>query len=214
MNKNKKPEKFEKMISVASELFADKDFHNVCMDDIAAKAHVGKGTLYNYFSSKEDLYFSIIHFRLNNLIEILEKAYDQRNDTLKNLRSLILHLHKFMSKHPHFYFIWKKEEYKIGKNNNKTLMELRNKMINLVDKILIQGQEEQVIRQEIEKELITNLILGMIDGLEKSQKNVYKKEKAIDTLLFILLKGIGNEKIDLKVTYEKFKHKTVKRNEK
>ena len=59
------------------------------------------------FESKEDLYFSILRRRLEALLDILERAYNSRVDTLRNLRGLILHLHKFMYRHPEFYLIWR-----------------------------------------------------------------------------------------------------------
>ena len=101
----KKAQKLELIISTACKLFADKDYQHVCMEEIAQTAGVGKGTIYIYFSSKEDLYFSIIRYRLSNLLEILEKAYSGRVDTVKNLRSFIIHIHKFMTKHPFFFRI-------------------------------------------------------------------------------------------------------------
>jgi AcrR family transcriptional regulator len=202
----KRHEKIERIITVASELFADRDYHQVCMDDIAERAGVGKGTLYNLFESKQDLYFSIIRFRLANLIEILEKRYDSRMDTLKNLRSLILHLHKFMSKHPHFYRIWKKEENRVDQDSHGEIGALQQRLYGLVLKTLAQGEEQGVIRKNLRPELITHLLLGMIDGLRKSPETVYRREKAIDVLVEILMSGIGTGGEELKVLYEERAH--------
>ncbi len=128
----KKQEKIDRVIEAASRLFASSEYHQVCMDDIAAQAKVGKGTLYNIFASKEDLYFSIIRNRLGELIALLEETYDKRDDTMKNLRSLIRHLHKFMSKYHHFYLIWKREENLLNGSTKRpdiaTMQERRSRM--------------------------------------------------------------------------------------
>ncbi len=38
--------KRERILRAATELFAEQDYHRVLMDDVAARAAVGKGTLY------------------------------------------------------------------------------------------------------------------------------------------------------------------------
>jgi AcrR family transcriptional regulator len=206
---DKRTVKVERIIDVASELFADRDFHQVCMEDIAEQAGVGKGTLYNFFRSKEDLYFSIIRFRLQKLLQILERAYDSRQDIIKNLHSLILHLHKFMSRHPHFYRIWKKEEGRIEQHDHNGIGELQKQLYNLVLKTLRQGESRGVIRRNLDTDLITHLLLGMVDGLRKSPNNVYRREKAIDVLLEVLMSGIGPTGGELHVHYGEVKHKSI-----
>ncbi len=47
------------MIQAAKKLFERKDYDEVSMEDIADETAVSKQTLYNYFSSKETIYFGI-----------------------------------------------------------------------------------------------------------------------------------------------------------
>lgn len=49
-----KPKK-EKIIDTAISLFAENGFHNTSISQIAQKAGVSKGLMYNYFDSKDDL---------------------------------------------------------------------------------------------------------------------------------------------------------------
>ena len=50
----------QEILSVALQLFADRGFHNVSMHEIAAAAEFATGTLYNFFASKEDLFFELL----------------------------------------------------------------------------------------------------------------------------------------------------------
>ena len=207
----KKQEKLERVLDQASELFANSEFHQVSMEDIATRAGVGKGTLYNLFESKEDLYFSIIRERLNQLLDILENTYNRRNDTMKNLRSLIIHLHKFMSKHRHFYRIWKREEGVInGSLKHRVISGLQDRIFDLVTQTLSRGETEGVICKGMDLSLIGRLLLGMIDGLRKSPEKVYQQERCIDDLLAVLIHGIGTEQADTRVTYEEYRHRSRK----
>jgi len=47
------------ILNAARELFDARGYADAAIDDIAAKAHVSKGSVYNYFSSKEDLFAQV-----------------------------------------------------------------------------------------------------------------------------------------------------------
>src|SRR5215470_10681057 len=51
----------------ASEIFSEREFHEVLTDDIAHRVGIGKGTIYRYFRSKEELYLAAIGDGLNGL---------------------------------------------------------------------------------------------------------------------------------------------------
>lgn len=57
--KRKKEEKRAVILDAAFETFKDQRFDAVKLDDIAAHAGVGKGTLYLYFKNKEDLFIKM-----------------------------------------------------------------------------------------------------------------------------------------------------------
>ena len=53
-------ERRERVVAAAAQLFSEKRFDEVLMEEIAHQAQVGKGTLYTYFSDKEELYFAVV----------------------------------------------------------------------------------------------------------------------------------------------------------
>ena len=62
------------IIDAAVQLFSERDFHEVRIDDIAEKVGLAKGTIYLYFENKDQLFLSIIIERTRTLKESLEKA--------------------------------------------------------------------------------------------------------------------------------------------
>lgn len=197
-----KSEKYERIITHASLLFAASDFQSVCMEDVANAAKVGKGTLYNYFQSKDDLYFSILHDRLENFLQVLTKACSRRNDFLKNMRSLTLHLHKFLAGYPHFHKIWTREEHSIEKANNAAIFELKERILNLIEKVVEQGKSENLLQEDLDSAFAAQVVYCLI--------NYVKYEKNPDKLFSILMKGIGKEGLDISVEYESYKHENKK----
>jgi AcrR family transcriptional regulator len=70
-----KPKK-EKIIDTAIALFADNGFHNTSISQIANKAGVSKGLMYNYFESKEDLLKYIFDLGAAKLLENFDPNRD------------------------------------------------------------------------------------------------------------------------------------------
>jgi AcrR family transcriptional regulator len=64
----------EKILSVALELFAKKGYYATSISQIAKKAKISKGLMYNYFPSKEKLLDEIIQQGFHSLEELEFKA--------------------------------------------------------------------------------------------------------------------------------------------
>ena len=56
---SKKVIRRKSIIQAAIEVFSKKDFKTASISEIAQKAGVADGTIYQYFRNKEDLFFSI-----------------------------------------------------------------------------------------------------------------------------------------------------------
>jgi len=56
--------------------FAERGYEGTTMDRIAEAAEVSKGTLYNYFSSKQEIFFSILHYGMDQVLEIIDRALE------------------------------------------------------------------------------------------------------------------------------------------
>jgi AcrR family transcriptional regulator len=58
-----KKSKRQKILEAAYVVFSQKGFHKATVDDIIALADTGKGTVYNYFTNKEQLFFTLLEER-------------------------------------------------------------------------------------------------------------------------------------------------------
>jgi len=55
-------DKKERIIEAAARVFAQKGYAGAAVADIAVEAEIGKGTIYAYFDSKEDLFFAVFEW--------------------------------------------------------------------------------------------------------------------------------------------------------
>jgi AcrR family transcriptional regulator len=54
--------KKERIIEAAAQVFARSGYSNASIASIARQANIGKGTVYEYFNSKEDLFFAVFEW--------------------------------------------------------------------------------------------------------------------------------------------------------
>jgi AcrR family transcriptional regulator len=69
-------ERRQQIMNVALELFANNGFDTTSISQIARKAKISKGLLYNYFSSKEDLVRAILDKGIDDLIAVFDPNKD------------------------------------------------------------------------------------------------------------------------------------------
>jgi len=61
--------KKERVLTAATNLFAERGFHRTEMDAIARRAGISKGSLYNYFKNKDDLFHYICNLGIDEFRE-------------------------------------------------------------------------------------------------------------------------------------------------
>lgn len=155
--------KRERILDAAAALFAGRELSRVTMEDVAARARVAKGTLYNHFESKEDLYFSIITVRMTGLLDALRDLFEAEESAGARLRKIVVHSLMFLVKYPDFFRILRKEGSCPALGAPRELEESRRQLRDLLREVVEQGTREGVFRG-IEPEFATDLVLGCIEG--------------------------------------------------
>lgn len=72
----------QKLIQSAQKLFSQKDFQDVCIEDITQDCGVAKGTFYTYFKKKEDI---INEIGFQHFEELQERILQSNQSILKKL---------------------------------------------------------------------------------------------------------------------------------
>lgn len=73
------------ILDAAFLVFSEKGYHNATVDDIAQEAGVSKGTCYQYFSGKEEIFIATIDRTLEIIIGEAEAAAQESEDALMRL---------------------------------------------------------------------------------------------------------------------------------
>ncbi|HXJ88439.1 MAG TPA: TetR family transcriptional regulator [Candidatus Binatia bacterium] len=85
-----------KLFRCALQLFAERGFPNVTVEDITEAADVGKGTFFNYFASKDHVLSVMPEIQLGKVREALQAAEDGE----RSIRSIVHDLFAKVSEEP------------------------------------------------------------------------------------------------------------------
>ena len=97
---DKKFEKKNMLADVAFKMFLSDGYINTKIIDIARKAGVGKGTVYEYFESKESLLLFLIDTRVSREYEgLMKKVADTDGSAVEQLRTFVRMENEFISKY-------------------------------------------------------------------------------------------------------------------
>lgn len=128
----------EKILKESRDLVAEEGLDALSIRKLAKKCDLAVGTIYNYFSSKDDLMISTIESVWEDIFRI--EDYDQdANDFLKYLSDIFTHLGLGIEKYPNFFTIhslsFKSQSIGKAKDSMATYIEkLRENLIYILDR--------------------------------------------------------------------------------
>ena len=105
MNKREqaKQSKRFKIIEAAEKVFFEKGLQNATMDDVTRQTTFSKATVYSYFASKDELFFTICQRGNDILQKKLQKATKTQKLGVDKVRAIGWSFFEFAMIYPHYY---------------------------------------------------------------------------------------------------------------
>jgi TetR/AcrR family transcriptional regulator, fatty acid metabolism regulator protein len=155
----------ESIIQAAIEVFSKKDFKTASISEIAQKAGVANGTIYQYFRNKEDLFFSIPVEKTNEFRSQLELHLEGISGALNKIRKFVWYFLYFFKSNPEYGRILMLE-MRVSKSFVKTeTYGFLKQSVSQVMNILKEGQNEGVIRQDTDIYILRHVVLGTLEHM-------------------------------------------------
>lgn len=162
---SKKTIKRESIIQSAIEVFSKKDFKSASISEIAQKAGVADGTIYQYFKNKEDLFFSIPIEKTNEFRSQLELHLEGISGAFNKLRKFVWYFLYYFKANPGYGRILMLE-MRVSRSFVKTrTYDFLKQSVGQVVDILTEGQKEGVIRQDTDIYILRHLVLGTLEHM-------------------------------------------------
>ncbi len=98
--------KRERLLREGACLFAERGFNQTDMAELASRADVAKGSIYNYFESKEDLYLYICRDGIERSRKAIYGEMDPSWDIYRQVDHIFRMGSHFVQAHPHYLILY------------------------------------------------------------------------------------------------------------
>lgn len=161
--KSLKEARKDQILRAAEKVFSDKGFQNSTISDVAKETGVSDTTIYEYFSSKEELLFCIPREGIELSKQMLDSHLNYISGTTHKLRGMIYHLCKFYQDNPYFASIslmtLKTNKKFMETDTYKALIEYYDIMI----KVIKEGIQSGEFREDTDPHFVRSVILGSVE---------------------------------------------------
>jgi AcrR family transcriptional regulator len=149
----------DRILDAAARLFASHRFHEAKMEDIAALAEVGKGTLYRYFQDKEALYLALLERAAVGILDRQKTAAASDPCPRRRLVAFTDGMLSFFDEQPHLFDLIQHAEAMQKPDTEFPWQHVRARTIALVREILTDGVRAGLWHIE-DTELACLILLG------------------------------------------------------
>lgn len=158
------------ILQAAKELFIEKRYSAITMDEIAARAKTTKRTLYVYFPSKLALYIHVFDEYLQTLYQELVKGAKQdlpNNELIVSLFNILYQFTKRNEKFMRLYWTLDSAEFDgvIPEELGQRIKVWTNAMFDEMLKVLKKGQAEGDLISDYDPRLVSHLLSAMNKGI-------------------------------------------------
>jgi AcrR family transcriptional regulator len=180
--------KRSQILRAATDVFSAREFHTVPVDDVATAAGVGKGTLYLYFPTKEQLFYATIIEALDVLLDALERATDgQRGEDA--LRAFTRCLVDFFWQRRALAVLMHRYEHKQREPEGEAWRQRRLRMVGLA-RTLLQPKARAAGFDATDTTLAAEMWLAMIRAALLNQRERDDPERIVRLIVDLFLHGI------------------------
>lgn len=193
--------KKNEILSAAVRLFAQKGYERTTLDEIASAAEFGKGTIYNYFNSKEDIFLAIMEEITENYFNQLKVNYDSTTSLKELVRKMSLAIFNFYAKNTEeFVLMHRIRNLTISFNPVEKSEKLKANFDNIKDlytkriSSAIESKEIKRISIDSLQLLMQSMFFGYLHQLHVCKKlTEVDIETEVSFIVDVLFSGIENK---------------------
>ncbi len=168
--KVEQPGKRKILVEAAARVFAKQGFTNTRISDISQHAGVGKGTVYEYFSSKEELFFAVFQWLNNEIRSRVDASVDDGTPAREVLSAIFLTSAEIISEHREIFSMnlefWAASRGSAFEDQfSSACRSLYREYRALTADVIRRGQLNGEFRPDIDADQLATVIVSALDGL-------------------------------------------------
>jgi TetR/AcrR family transcriptional regulator len=151
----------EKILKVATKLFAKYGFAGTSMDEIAERVGIRKASLYHHFSSKQEIYEELIERVFAEIIKIFQVSFSS-GDILKDAENFISKIMNFILQNEDYVKILLRELLDENLPVKQFALEYVPKILSFGSEILERGRKEGIFKENVDPIQLSITLTGAI----------------------------------------------------
>lgn len=183
--------KRNEIIEAALKVCAEHGFERAKIKDIARAAGIGKGTVYEYFTSKEELFAEMLRFSIVRLREGMERALASGAGIREKLLAYARFHHQFLSDQLDTMLLFSQFNY-FSEGTRRFLLEQQEVIFRQLADFVEMGVRSGELRADLNRDAAILIIIGTI-GLHSAKKVLIDTDTATDyaALVDTILTGLS-----------------------
>ncbi len=183
----RREETHQHILGAAYQVFARRGYEAATVDEIAAECGISKGALYHHFSSKEDLFATLIRTRYELPAFTAISAWpEERPFDVGELVSLGMRaVWDRIRREPAWFRLLEESYVQAGRNEAiaEIMSAVRRGNRHVAESILRQGQERGNVRRDLDVESMAVVMTAISDGAVSAyfvDENAFDVERFLD----------------------------------
>ncbi|MEH6942932.1 TetR/AcrR family transcriptional regulator [Bacillus sp. JJ722] len=181
------------IVDAATKSFSLFGYKATTMDQVAKLANVGKGTIYNFFTNKEQLFQEIVHSLILEIKRAAENSIKDDKSFHENLHSALNEILEYRTKHQFMMKLFEEEREMgtpaVAEMVNQIELAIVAHIKEKVDLAVSKG-EITVYNSEVSSFLMYKMYKALIFDWEKNHESLEKEEIA-KLFQHFILKGLS-----------------------
>lgn len=189
----------QRIMQAAVKVFGKQGYHRSTITQIAQTADMGRGTLYWYFKSKEDLFREVILQFMHGSVQQLQEMINQEDSLEQTLRKIIRSWLDMAVEQPEYvhimYSIYSHHaEGELAHELLSATTELYRQIIAFLEALFQKAIHSGQMRSA-DSYRLSRLMIGLIDGIVLQHLFVepIQPEAMTEVVLGLMLKGLRPE---------------------
>lgn len=175
-----KEQKRINILNASIKVFSKYGFHKAKIQQIADEAGMGKGTIYEYFDSKKNLFEDMIKHMMEYYIKGIKKVSKIDGSFKVKILSYLEYNVKTLTEHINMFNIIMNESNEISKEMQHWMflmkMEIYNQIESIVEEAIVKGE----LRNDLDKEVAAFMIIGTSN--QYCSKKIFDKNLSLDEM--------------------------------
>ncbi len=171
------PEKRKNIMDAAISEFSHTGINGCNVRDIAARIGISHGSLFHYFSSKDDMIHVIIQDGYAEQVDLFTRNIEDHDDVMEVLHSIIRYSLEYSVSHRMIVSIWLELSLPCNSRFSMHTFDMEKSAIEFLKIIVEKGKKAGAIRDDLDTDTTAYMIDSILANILKSHVSEIERKK-------------------------------------